>query len=263
MLRPLGGEPSNGWPEQLDDRGPGTTRLHLRHGVGTEQRRRTTIVDAVTTRLPAVVVAAVLCLATSACSSDADPSSSESTVPLSSVGDTQDPTTTAPTTATVESTQPSVPASASSGAPTTAPTGGATAGPIDAMQAIAFAIANTPGDAISIESRTEHDVAVWEVVVLEAAGTAVEYLVSIGTGEILEQKPTSSAATSAPAVSLVQAIEIAAATVPGAPLIDANLDIEEGRVVWDVTLGQPGTGGEVELRIDAETGEVVDQDVKS
>lgn len=222
------------------------------------------MVDAVTTRFPAVVVAAALCLAASACSSDADPASSESSVPSSSAGDTQGPTTTtAPTTAAVESTRPSVPASASSGAPTTAPTGDATAGPIDAMQAIAFAIANTPGDAISIESRTEHDVAVWEVIVLEAAGTAVEYLVSIGTGEILEQKPTSTAATAAPAVSLVQAIEIAAATVPGAPLIGANLDIEEGRVVWDVTLGQPGTGGEVELRIDAETGEVVDQEVKN
>ena len=222
------------------------------------------MVGAVTTRFPTVVVATALCLAACACSSDADPSSSESTTQPSSAGDTQGAnTTTAPTTSAVESIQPSVPASASSGAPTTDPTGGATAGPIDAMQAIAFAVANTPGDAISIESRTEHDVAVWEVVVLEAAGTAVEYLVSIGTGEILEQKPTSNATTSAPAVSLVQAIEIAAATVPGAPLIDANLDIEEGRVVWDVTLGQPGTGGEVELRIDAETGEVVDQEVKS
>lgn len=183
-------------------------------------------------RASAVLIAA-LCLVISACGSDSEPATSESTS---------------------ESTVPP------SVATTTAPEGGTT-GPVDAVQAIDFAIANTPGDAVEIEAKTEHDVAVWEVIVLQADGTAVEYLVSIATGQILEQKPANVAVTSAPAVSLVQAIEIATSAVPDSAIVEARLETERGQVVWDVLVRQIGSGGEVELEIDAETGEIVRQEV--
>ena len=205
-----------------------------------------------------------LCLAGSACSSDSEPATSDSTVSSSSAGDTQESTATlAPTTAAVESTQPSVPESASSAPPTTAPGsgGGATQGPIDALQAIDFAIANTPGEAVGIEATTEHDIAVWEIVVLQADGTTVEYLVSIGTGEILEIKPSNVAVASAPVVTLVEAIEIATSAVPDSVIVEARLDTESGQVVWDVRVRQLGSGVEVELFIDTETGEIIRQEV--
>ena len=207
---------------------------------------------------------AALCLAGSACSSDSEPATSDSTVSSSSASDTEESTTTAaPTTAAVESTQPSVPGSASSAPPTTAPVSGgeATQGPIDALQAIDFAIANTPGEAVGIEATTEHDIAVWEIVVLQADGTAVEYLVSIATGEILEIKPSNVAVASAPVVTLVEAIEIATSAVPDSVIVEARLDTESGQVVWDVRVRQLGAGVEVELFIDTETGEIIRQEV--
>ena len=118
-----------------------------------------------------------------------------------------------------------------------------------------------PGDAVGIEATTEHDIAVWEIVVLQADGTAVEYLVSMGTGEFLEIKPTTVAAASAPVVTLVEAIEIATSAVPDSVIVEARLDTESGQVVWDVRVRQLGSGVEVELFIDTETGEIVRQEV--
>ena len=217
-----------------------------------------------TRRASAALMIATLCLVGSACSSDSDLATSTSTVPPSSGGVTQESTATiAPETAAVESTQPSAPQTASSGAPTTttASEGGTTAGPVDAVQAIDFAIANSPGDTVEIEAKTEHDVAVWEIIVLQADGTAVEYLVGIATGQILEQKPTNIAVTSAPSVSLVEAIEIATSAVPDSVIVEARLQTNRGRVVWDALVRQIGSGGEVEFSIDAETGEIVEQEV--
>ncbi len=96
---------------------------------------------------------------------------------------------------------------------------------------------------------------------LQADGTAVEHVVGIATGQILEQKPANTAVTSAPSVSLVQAIEIATSAVPDSVIVEARLQTDRGRVVWDALVRQIGSGGEVEFSIDAETGEIISQEV--
>jgi len=85
--------------------------------------------------------------------------------------------------------------------------------------------------------------------------------VSIGTGEILEIKPSNVAVASAPVVTLVEAIEIATSAVPDSVIVEARLDTESGQVVWDVRVRQLGAGVEVELFIDTETGEIIRQEV--
>ena len=63
-------------------------------------------------------------------------------------------------------------------------------------------------------------------------------------------------------MTLVEAIEIVMSAVPDSVIVEARLDTESGQVVWDVRVRQLGSGVEVELFIDTETGEIVRQEVE-
>lgn len=184
--------------------------------------------------------------------SDDDSSSNGSGTTDATVGTTVDATSDAtsdPQTSTAtESTQPD--------------TTGTPAGDLDAFDAITVATQTTPGTVIDIGQDTEHGQAVWEVVVRRDDGSGIEHTIAIATGEVLEQETASvpSVAATLPAVSIEDAITTALATVPGSQLIEADLDTEGSAVVWEV-LVRPSSGPNIELYIDATTGEVIKQEV--
>lgn len=173
-----------------------------------------------------------------------------------------DPTTA--DSASTSATEPTSPAAATDATDATEATdaGPVPAGEIDAFGAIAVAVATTPGTAIEIGRGNERGEAVWEVLVRRDDGTGIEHYVSIATGEVVAQDSESipAIASTPPAVTIEQAITIAAEAEPGSELIEADLDTEDSRVVWEVVVRRRN-GPEVELYIDAATGEIVKHEV--
>lgn len=173
-----------------------------------------------------------------------------------------DPTTA--NSASTSATEPTSPAAATDATDATEATdaGPVPAGEIDAFGAIAVAVATTPGTAIEIGRGNERGEAVWEVLVRRDDGTGIEHYVSIATGEVVAQDSESipAIASTPPAVTIEQAITIAAEAEPGSELIEADLDTEDSRVVWEVVVRRRN-GPEVELYIDAATGEIVKHEV--
>lgn len=173
-----------------------------------------------------------------------------------------DPTTA--NSASTSATEPTSPAAATDATDATEATdaGPVPAGEIDAFGAIAVAVATTPGTAIEIGRGNERGEAVWEVLVRRDDGTGIEHYVSIATGEVVAQDSESipAIASTPPAVTIEQAITIAAEAEPGSELIEADLDTEDSRVVWEVVVRRRN-GPEVEFYIDAATGEIVKHEV--
>lgn len=176
-----------------------------------------------------------------------------------------DPTTA--DSASTSATEPTSPAAATDATDATDATEATDAGPvpageIDAFGAIAVAVATTPGTAIEIGRGNERGEAVWEVLVRRDDGTGIEHYVSIATGEVVAQDSESipAIASTPPAVTIEQAITIAAEAEPGSELIEADLDTEDSRVVWEVVVRRRN-GPEVEFYIDAATGEIVKHEV--
>lgn len=133
------------------------------------------------------------------------------------------------------------------------------AGDLDAWQAVDVALRATPGVAIDIGDDTEGGQDVWEVVVRQDDGSGVEHYIVVATGEILQSQPAQVPAIAATTteVTLCDAIVIAAEAVDGGRVVEADLESEGGRTVWEVLVRTDREA--FELYIDVTTGEILRQ----
>lgn len=133
---------------------------------------------------------------------------------------------------------------------------------IDASQAAAVALSATSGVVVDIGRERESGDAVWEVVVRQDDGSGVEHYVAVSNGEIRKQVPAAvpSEADADLSVTIVQAMDEAVCTVPGSTVLEVDLGTDRQRTVWGVLVGD-SSGQQMELYIDATTGEVVKQEI--
>jgi uncharacterized membrane protein YkoI len=155
----------------------------------------------------------------------------------------------------------SVPAQAGS-APATAADGSVVSSrDLGAAQAADRALEIAGGAVMDIDRGTERGQAVWEVVVRQDDGSAVELYIAQATGELVAQHPARSDAdvTTPPPLSVQQAVAIAEQAVPGSAVVEADLGSDRGRIVWEVLVR--ASSQDVELYIDAATCEIVKQEM--
>jgi uncharacterized membrane protein YkoI len=130
---------------------------------------------------------------------------------------------------------------------------------VTAAAAIDIALGNVPGGAVvDLDQGWERGVPVWDIVVLGADGVAVELYIDAIGGSVIDQEPARVpllAAGGAPAITAQQAIGTALGEVPGGTVLEADLDLEDGRLVWDVVVRIEG--GRLSVYVDAASGEVV------
>lgn len=134
-----------------------------------------------------------------------------------------------------------------------------TEGAVDARAAAEIALEAVPGAVVEIELGREGTNVVWEVGVLGEDGSGVELYIDRSTGDVLRQSTLrlDSEQRTAPAVTAVEAIDIALDASPGR-VTAVDLGTERGQVVWEIEV--IGTSGGMELYIDAATGDVVKQE---
>ncbi|HMR47800.1 MAG TPA: PepSY domain-containing protein [Arachnia sp.] len=128
----------------------------------------------------------------------------------------------------------------------------------DAARAAQGALAAVPGDVISID-REGRDL--WSVEVRTVQGEGVELYVEASTGVVQRQQSQrlpAEARDSAPAVTAVEAIEIALGALPNSTVWEVDLDTKRGTVVWEI-LVRDGVRL-TEFYIDAATGEILKQE---
>lgn len=128
----------------------------------------------------------------------------------------------------------------------------------EVQQAIQLAEGEGGGTAYKIDD--EDDDQAWEVDVLLPDGTAKEVKVDRAGQTVLGTEDDDDAdIQQLPSSTLMDAISAAVAHTPGV-LDDAELDDEDGRLVWKVSLDQTESGDDFEIRFDANTLEVVGTD---
>lgn len=131
-----------------------------------------------------------------------------------------------------------------------------------ALAAIATAQAETGGVAYEIDD--EDDNREWEVEV-RVGDRSVEVNVSFDGGTVLSTDDDDDldsddrAALDAATITLEQAIETALAEVNGT-LDDVELDSDDGRHYWEVTIDDSDRGDDVEVKVDVTTGEIIEID---
>lgn len=132
----------------------------------------------------------------------------------------------------------------------------APAGLPEIEQAIAAAEAEAGGVAFAIDDEDGDDA--WEIDVLLADGTTTEIEVERQNFTVVDVDPDDDRAdiTTMPGTTLLEAINAALAHTPGT-LDDAELDDEDGRIVWKVEIDGTASGDDVELYLDSETLEVI------
>ena len=130
---------------------------------------------------------------------------------------------------------------------------------LTASQAIDIALGVIPGGVVvDIDQGWEQGRSYWDVVVRDPDGGAVEIYLDAATGDVLEQSPTRMpllAVDGAPAITARQAIDTALEAVPGGTVIEADLDMEGGRLIWEILVRS--TGGRSEVYVDAASGELL------
>lgn len=130
-----------------------------------------------------------------------------------------------------------------------------------AARAAQAALDAVPGIVVSIDSEDDDGTGnVWSVQLRDDNGEGIELYIDAETGDVVREEPESvpqEAQGSTPKITAFDAIDIALETVPGGAIDDVDLDTELGVVVWDVVVID---GGEMDLTIDAETGEVLHQE---
>lgn len=124
-------------------------------------------------------------------------------------------------------------------------------------QAIALAESETGGTAYEIDDE-DNDTA-WEIDVLLPDGTAKEVKVNREGTEVLKVEDESTEHTQLPSTTLMDAIRAALDHTPGV-LDDAELDDEDGQIVWKVEVDKTDSGDDVDLYLDVETLEVIKTD---
>ncbi len=133
---------------------------------------------------------------------------------------------------------------------------------ITAARAAAIALQRVPGGTVvDIDPGTEGGQAAWEVLVRRPDNTGSEIYLNATTRAVLRQERESlprEALGPGPAVTVQQAIRTAAGAVPGGRVIAIDLDMENGRRVWDVDVA--GSGGRSVITIDAATGRILEQE---
>ena len=130
---------------------------------------------------------------------------------------------------------------------------------LDAQAAVDVALAAIPdGAVIDIESGMDRLTRIWEVVVRNANGRTTELYIDAATGAVikLERGDVSPLAlSSAPAVTISEAMATALATTPGT-VEEVSLEKDRTRTVWEVKVAGDSRR-QVEHYIDAATGELV------
>lgn len=133
-------------------------------------------------------------------------------------------------------------------------------GPIDPARAAEIALERVPGTVVGIEAERKRNAEIWEVIVRGEDGSGTELYIDRTTGEILDQSSErlSRAQRETPAISVVDALDIAFSAVPGT-LIEIDLDTERSTLQWEVEI-QADAGGRFEIYIDATTGDILKQE---
>lgn len=129
------------------------------------------------------------------------------------------------------------------------------------FDAIATALANG-GVAVELDRDDDDGELVWEIKVRNDDGSGIQYDISVASGNIVRQEHTSidDEAALPHSITMETALRTALDALDSALVEDADLDREDGRLIWDIQLRQT-TGVEVEIHVDAETGEIVKHDV--
>ena len=70
-------------------------------------------------------------------------------------------------------------------------------------------------------------------------------------------------ATAVAKLSRAEAQVIALAKVPGGTVKEGELEKEHGRLIWSFDIATPGTANITEIQVDAQTGEVVSQEIET
>ncbi|MEV4171515.1 PepSY domain-containing protein [Nonomuraea sp. NPDC049709] len=149
--------------------------------------------------------------------------------------------------------------------PTASPTGSPSGSPGagDLKQAARAALAAVPGSTlISIE--TEQDGRIWEVQVVGKDGT--EHQMDVESGKVVsgptteeedaQDKAKHRERVAAAKLDYAQAADKIAATVPEGRITELNLDMDQGKTVWESDVVTPD-GTKHEVALDAATGTVV------
>lgn len=121
-------------------------------------------------------------------------------------------------------------------------------------QAIEAAENHSGGTAYKIDDEDGDNV--WEIDVLLPDGGGMEIDVDRANYSIVDTDTDDPDVRELPSTTLLEAISAAMAHTPGV-LDDAELDTEDGRVVWQVELDKTADGDDIELYLDAETLDVV------
>lgn len=132
-------------------------------------------------------------------------------------------------------------------------------GEIDALRAVEIALDAEAGTVVDLELDENDSRIIWEVGILTSGGQGLELDIDRNSGEVVKQEDydLSSEQRTAPEVLINEAIGIALDAVSGS-VTSAELDSEDGRVVWEMNVNDGSA--EWDLEIDAATGEVVKQD---
>ena len=132
-------------------------------------------------------------------------------------------------------------------------------GEVNPIQAIDIALSRSPGVVVEIEAETTDGRPVWEVVVRGDADDGFEVIIDRVTGEVIATNPhpLSEDKRAEAGITAAEAIQIGFAAVPG-ELDELELDTENSVLVWELDI-YSDEGGRYELKIDATTGDIVQQ----
>lgn len=101
---------------------------------------------------------------------------------------------------------------------------------------------------------------VWSVLVRDANGRGTEVYVDATDGTVNRQEREALPAvarTGAPAITAVEAIDVALKAQPSGAVRELDLGLERTRVVWEIEVRG---GGNTEFYIDATSGQIVKQE---
>ncbi|MEM9602082.1 MAG: PepSY domain-containing protein [Pseudomonadota bacterium] len=126
----------------------------------------------------------------------------------------------------------------------------------DLPAALALARAAVPGTVMGAELERHKGQMVWEIKLLDENQQRTRLILDADTGEVLKQKAKRKPARhTVEAVSIEAALE--AADIPAdARVIEAELERDDGKVIWEIeTIGPDNTRTDID--IDGETGAVL------